>query len=266
MNNKKIDGFGEWLIPSGEGVIYLEGNPTEEESVLNTARINELRKNWQPSANAWNIYRQLKALTGKQVVIQLWDSFMVISEDEGALPFSCVIIRVFAKTITQEDRSFKQLFIEFKNPRTINNGNIGGDPISESCYNSKRGTYIYNCSSFCWVAADYFLKNKYISPSTLTEHKTHELLVLVGNDISRVINTISFDYNELKCFQDLLDNLFNALLATKVNLHSYGVEWILSKYDGHDFLKIDKLQGDDFRSLMSMGINKQDVFRVEIFI
>ncbi len=263
MNNYRIDGFGEWIIPSGDGVIYYEGKPTEEVRALNIARTNELRKNWQPNSTAWNIFRQLKALTGKQVVIQLWNSLMEFGDDEGTLPFSCEVIRVFAKTIPHEDRSFKQLFIEFKNARTINNGNIGGDPISESCYNSRKGTYIYNCSFFSWVSEDYFLKNEYISPSTLTKHITHELLVLVGTDISRSINSISLDYDELKSFQDLLDNLFNTLLATKVNPHSYGIEWVLTKYDGHYFSKIDKLQGDDFRSLLSMGIKKKDILQIE---
>jgi len=154
-DKNKIKDFRHWAIPSGDGVLYLEGVPTEEERASNRQRTAERRKVWQPSQTALSVCRQLKFLEGNQVIIQLWDDLMEMLPDEGPLPFSCELIKVFTKNINEGDRDFTQLFVEFKNPKTIDNGNFGDNPIFESMINPKSGTYTYNCSLFAWVTEDY---------------------------------------------------------------------------------------------------------------
>lgn len=151
----KINDFGCWKIPSGEGAIYLEGIPDEEERDSNRKRTAELRKMWQPSENALCVYRQLKYLEGNKIVIQLWDDLMILLPDEGPLPFSCELIKVFTKNIKECDRDFTQLFVEFKNPIAIEKGNIGDNTIFETMFFPKSGTYTYNCSLFAWVTEDF---------------------------------------------------------------------------------------------------------------
>jgi hypothetical protein len=153
-DNNIIKGFNHWRIPSGEGVLYLEGEPTEQERVKNRQQTAEYRKVWQPNQTALTVYSQLKFLEGNQVTIQLWDDLMVMLPEEGPLPFSCKLLKVFKKNIKEGDRGFNQLFIEFKNPKTIHNGNLGGNPIIESMFNPKSGTYTYNCSLFSSVTED----------------------------------------------------------------------------------------------------------------
>lgn len=146
--NNEILGFGEWIIPSGEGVIHMEGAPTEEERVLNLKKTAKRRKNWNPSEKALEIFRQLVMLQGSWVKIQLWDELMLWDGDEGANPFECNLMKVYVKTINLKDRDFLQLFVEFEHYKINDIGNRGGSPIFESNFDSKTGTYTYNCSTF----------------------------------------------------------------------------------------------------------------------
>jgi hypothetical protein len=146
--SNKISGFGEWIIPSGEGVNYIEGAPTDEERVLNRKRTAIRRKNWNPSEKALEVFRQLVMLQGSMVKIQLWNEFMLWNEDEGANPFECNLLNVYIKPISQKDRDFLQLFIEFKEFKIIEIGYLGGSPIDERNFDSKTGIYTYNCSTF----------------------------------------------------------------------------------------------------------------------
>jgi hypothetical protein len=151
----EITDFVYWLIPSGEGAIYLEGMPTEEERAAERRITADLRKKWQPDETATVVYKKLKSLEGKQIVVQLWNAYMVYSMDEGPLPFSCELLNVFTKEIKEEDRDFNQLFIEIRNPQNIHNGNHGGSSNIESNFNPEKGTYTFNCSSFSSVTTGY---------------------------------------------------------------------------------------------------------------
>ena len=153
-NNNKILGFGEWIIPSGEGVIYMEGAPSNEERVLNRKRTAIRRKNWNPSEKALEIFRQLVLLQGSWVEIQLWNEFMLWDEDEGANPFECNLMNVYVKTINQKDRDFLQLFVEFEHYKINDIGYLGGSPIYEGNFDPKTGTYTYNCSTFYSVTTN----------------------------------------------------------------------------------------------------------------
>jgi hypothetical protein len=146
--SNKISGFGEWIIPSGEGVTYFEGAPTDEERVLNHEQTAIRRKNWNPSVKALGIFGQLVMLQGSWVKIQLWDEFMLWDVDEGSNPFECNLLKVYVKNVSQKDRDFLQLFIEFKEFKIIDMGYLGGSPIYERNFDSKTGIYTYNCSTF----------------------------------------------------------------------------------------------------------------------
>ena len=98
-NSNEISGFGEWIIPSGEGAIYIEGTPTDEERVLNRKRTAIRRKNWNPSEKALEVFRQLVMLQGSMVKIQLWNEFMLWGEDEGANPFECNLMKVYVNYV-----------------------------------------------------------------------------------------------------------------------------------------------------------------------
>lgn len=54
--NKKITGFGAWIIPSGDGVVYMEGVPTDSERETNSKRTAKNRKSWNPSQEALEIF------------------------------------------------------------------------------------------------------------------------------------------------------------------------------------------------------------------
>jgi hypothetical protein len=151
-DHNEITGFSSWLISSGEGVIYLEGVPTAEERAKNLQRTAEIRKTWKPDDEAIDIYKRMKLLEGKQITIQLWDNLMELCPDEGPFPFLCEVINVFIKRVESEGKEFEQLFVEFKNPVVIDNGNKGDNPIFESNLNSPKETFIYNCSRFYFVS------------------------------------------------------------------------------------------------------------------
>lgn len=153
MSNKRdgkneIRGCWSWKIPSGEGVVYIEGVPTEEERTENLKRTAERRKIWQPGEDAINTYKQLKLLEGKNITIQIWEDVMEMCPDDGPSPFSCELVKVFTENIKEEDRDFLQLFVEFRNPQIIETYNDRDNPIYERLFNSETGTYIFNCSSF----------------------------------------------------------------------------------------------------------------------
>lgn len=150
MNNE-IKGFFSWKIPSGEGVLYIEGIPTDEERNENLRRTSERRKFWQPDITALQTYKQLTSLEGDDITIQIWEDLMEMCPDDGPSPFSCKLVKVFTKEIQEEDRKFLQLFIEFKNPKVIRTYNDRDNPIYQSQFDSRTGTYIYNCSSFYWI-------------------------------------------------------------------------------------------------------------------
>ena len=147
-NTKEISGFGEWIIPSGEGVVHMEGAPSDEERNLNYTRTAIRRKKWNPSEKALEVSRKLKILEGNWVRIQLWDKLMLWDEEEGANPFECNLIKVYLKTIKEMDRDFIQLFIEFKDYRIVDLGYLSGSPIYEGNFDPGTGTYTYNCSTF----------------------------------------------------------------------------------------------------------------------
>ena len=152
--NNEITGFGYWKIPSGEGVMYIEGSPTEEQRLKNRIATAERRKVWQPSTEAIELFNTLKSNEGSNVVVQIWDEIMEMCPDEGVLPFRCELVRVFTESIKVDDREFIQLFIEFRNPENIENGNTGGSTNFESYHNPITGTYLMNCSGFASIEAN----------------------------------------------------------------------------------------------------------------
>lgn len=62
INNIKINGFGEWLIPTGEGVMHLEGVPTKEKRAFNKQCTTQRRKNRKPSLEALTIFDLINKL------------------------------------------------------------------------------------------------------------------------------------------------------------------------------------------------------------
>lgn len=89
-DNHEILGFGEWIIPEGEGVVYMEGAPPEEERESNRKRTEQLRKRWEPSKKAFDVFARLASLQGKWVRIQLWDTLLEIAQKEGWKPMGTV--------------------------------------------------------------------------------------------------------------------------------------------------------------------------------
>lgn len=153
-DNSSIEGFYQWSIPSAEDNIYFEGMPSEEDLRRDKERAEAKRREWQPSDAALNILRDLKYLEGKRVILELWDNFMTMLPDEGPPPFSCDLLKVFTKDVQDGDRAFTQLFVVFKNPVVIENGNQGGHPIYESCFDPASGTYTYNAALFYRVSEE----------------------------------------------------------------------------------------------------------------
>ena len=151
-SNIEIVNFSSWIIPSGEGSVYMEGKPTEEERAQNRKRTAKRRKNWHPSEEALDIFKRLVLLQGIWVKIQLWDVFMLWDEKEGTNPFACNLLNVYTKTVKEKDRDFIQLFVDFKEYKIIPEGNIGGSPISEGKLNPKTRIYTYNCGEFYSVS------------------------------------------------------------------------------------------------------------------
>ena len=147
-DNKEITGFGAWIIPSGEGVIYMEGIPTDAERELNRKRTVKNRKNWNPSQEALEIFRELVMLQGSWVKIQLWDQLMLWDKDEGQNPFECNLEKVYVKSIKEKDRDFLQMFVEFRYYKIDDRGFLGGSPIYESNFDPKTEMFTYNCSTF----------------------------------------------------------------------------------------------------------------------
>lgn len=150
--NNEIVNFSSWIIPSGEGVVYMEGEPTKEERAQNRKHTAKRRKNWHPSEEALDIFKRLVLLQGSWVKIQLWDVLMLWDESEGANPFVCNILNVYTKTVYKKDRDFIQLFVDFKDYKIIPEGNIGGSPIFEENLDMKMGIYTYNCGEFYSVS------------------------------------------------------------------------------------------------------------------
>ena len=146
--NKEITGFSEWIIPSGEGAIYCEGVPTDAQRELNRKRTLCRRKIWNPSQEALELFRQLVMLQGSWVKIQLWNEFMLWDEIEGQNPFICNLERVYVKSIQEKDRSFLQMFVEFRHYKIDDKGYMGGSPIYEHNFDPKTEMYTYNCSTF----------------------------------------------------------------------------------------------------------------------
>ncbi|MEI7527082.1 MAG: hypothetical protein WCJ95_22220 [Mariniphaga sp.] len=147
-DNKEITGFSEWIIPSGEGVVYCEGVPTEAEHEINRKTTLKNRKDWNPSQEALELFRQLVMLQGSWVKIQLWNEFMLWDEIEGDNPFLCKLEQVYVKSMQEKDRSFLQLFVEFRHYKIEDKGYLGGSPIYERYFDPKTEMYTYNCSTF----------------------------------------------------------------------------------------------------------------------
>jgi hypothetical protein len=227
--NNKIEGFHYWRIPSGEGVLYLEGAPTEEERMKNIQRTAEFRKVWQPSQTALSVYKQLKFLEGNQVIIQLWDDLMEMLPDEGPLPFSCNLLKVFTKNTKEEDRDFTQLFVEFENPKAIHNGNFGGNPIFESMINPKSGTYIYNCSLLAWMKEDLESEVKNICKFIVDK----EQQIITNLDLESVF-VYQFLQSEFKKGNITTNYVFQFLFRSFYRLDSAG----LTKEFKAEFFKI----------------------------
>jgi hypothetical protein len=138
--------INHWKIPSGEGVIHLEGKPTEERRLENIQRTTEKRLNWKPGSDAMDIYRQLLSMEGHWVVIELWDDIIVMMEEEGPLPFKCLLKGVAIKTVQEQDRDFDQLFIEITDAEDIQNGNRGGSALPLIQYVAGAKANTLNCS------------------------------------------------------------------------------------------------------------------------
>lgn len=151
----EILGFSEWQIPSGEGVIYMEGIPTKEVRDANRRSTAARRKKWQPSEKAIEIFKQLVLLEGRKVKIQLWEELMLWDEEEGTNPFVCMLVNVFVTTEKKEDRDFLQLYIQFKDYEVIDMGNIGGNPINKFTFDPKTEIYTHNCASLYSVSSEY---------------------------------------------------------------------------------------------------------------
>jgi hypothetical protein len=103
----------------------------------------------------------------------------------------------------------------------------------------------------------------YVSEEFLRSEEQGEILILINPNISTVLKSVTLKYDEINSFQDILDILYNYLLINKVDRYSYGIEWILSKYNGIDFTFINKLQNPDTRSLEQIGIIKNDIIKLE---
>jgi hypothetical protein len=101
-----------------------------------------------------------------------------------------------------------------------------------------------------------------VSEDYLRTQEQGELLILLDSSISPVVKSITLKYDEIKSLQDLLNILFNYLLATKVSPYSYGIEWILAKYDGKAFKKLTKAQTLDMRTLPVAGLVKNDILHI----
>lgn len=110
---------------------------------------------------------------------------------------------------------------------------------------------------------DFDFPDVYVSEEFLRQHEQGELLVIVNSNISTVLKSITLKYDEINSFQDLLTLLFNYLLVRQVSQYSYGSEWILSKYDGIAFTRINKHQRIDTRSLFSTGLFKNDILLIQ---
>lgn len=102
----------------------------------------------------------------------------------------------------------------------------------------------------------------YVSEDFLRNEEQGEILILINPNISAILKSLTLKCEEIKSFQAMLDILYNHLLINKVSRHSYGNEWVLSKYNGIAFTNISKLQNQDYRSLPQIGIIKNDILHI----
>lgn len=99
----------------------------------------------------------------------------------------------------------------------------------------------------------------YVSENFLRNEEQGEILILINQEISTVLKSVTLKYDEINSFQKMLDILYNHVLINKVSRYSYGIEWVLSKYNGIAFTNIAKLQSQDSRNLPQIGIIKNDI-------
>ena len=91
-----------------------------------------------------------------------------------------------------------------------------------------------------------------------------ELLIILGNGISKYIKTLTFKIENISTFQHLLIIIFIGLLARKVSKYSYGKEWFLTKLNGSKFHKINKNASLDNQTLTQVGIMMGTVLKINL--
>ena len=152
MEKQRIKSFGYWRIPSGEGVIYLEGKPSDEDRKKNIERTNKKRRSWTVTDEAGDVLKQVAILAGKKIEFQLWDDLMfMLDEDEGFNPVSCDLLSVYVKKMENDGLFFHQLFIEFNDPISIDKKYLGGNQPLEQYFDEVTDSYHLNCGLLHYI-------------------------------------------------------------------------------------------------------------------
>lgn len=89
--------------------------------------------------------------------------------------------------------------------------------------------------------------------------KEAEIVILVDDDFSCSVKSITLKFNESTSLQDVLESVYNRVLVGIVTKHSYGREWMLHKFDGTMMERILKDKSGDSRSLFSMNLNNSSL-------
>lgn len=88
--------WNPWKLPSPP--VYLEGRPTPAEKEAQEAEAEERRRTWEPGPEAFDLLDRLREFVGEEVVIQGWDSIMLLLDDEGPYPVLGTCLDVVTRT------------------------------------------------------------------------------------------------------------------------------------------------------------------------
>lgn len=88
--------------------------------------------------------------------------------------------------------------------------------------------------------------------------------IIFDEDLFLQTNSIVYKYRESNTFQDLLNFLYSNILEGKVNINSYGREWIIEKYYGEALEKILKVNTIDNRKLYKLLWSSTPIENVEL--
>jgi len=108
-----------WAAPSEATAFegWLEGKPTKAQEQQGLEEARQKRRVWKPAPAAWELLVELMGeIPGQSIQIQLWNSIMLMLEDEGPFPIRAQCLEI---AVRPEKDGVLQAYLKLAEPKSL---------------------------------------------------------------------------------------------------------------------------------------------------